>query len=84
MIERERHIKELYDYRHRKDDIVKGADYENNIYKRTLSDVLFRNENLAAFLEQLRKPTVFMIESVLVIRNFFNYTVDKHYDKHNT
>ena len=83
MIERESHIKELYDMRHRKDKIEPGFDYENNLYKRILSPVLFRNENLASYLEQLQKLSVWMIESVTVLRNFFNFTVNKYYDRHN-
>ena len=33
MIERERHIKPLYDLKHRKDNIITGFDYENNILR---------------------------------------------------
>lgn len=83
MIDREHHIKELYDLRHRKDKIVTGYDYETNILRRTLSNVMFKNETLATFLDQLRKSVVLMIDSVTLVRNFWNYTVDKYYDKHN-
>lgn len=83
MIDRERHIKELYDMRHRKDKMTKGFDYENNLFKKILSPVMYRNDNLASYLDQIQKLSVWMIESVTVIRNFWNYTVDKYYDKHN-
>lgn len=83
MIERESEIKELYDLRHRKDNIERGFDYENQILKKTLSGVIYKNPNLSSFLEQLRVQVVLMIDSVVVVRNFWNYTVDKYYDRHN-
>lgn len=84
MIEKERHIKELYELDHINDELLnQGYDYENNLYSRILSSVLFRNGMLSAFLKKIQKNSVWMINSVLVVRNFFDYTVDKYYDKHN-
>lgn len=69
--------------RHRKDNIERGYDYEKNVFRKTLSNVMFKNPNLADFLEQLRVPLVMMIDSVLIIRNFWNYTNDKYFDRYN-
>ena len=83
MIERERHIKELFDLRHINDNIKSGYDFENNLYSKMLSNVMFKNDTTNNFLMQIQKLSVWMIQSTLVVRNFFDYSVDKHYDKHN-
>jgi len=81
MIEKEKEIKELYDLNHINDDKYKGYDYENNLYRKLLSPVLFNNPILNDFLMKLQKGSIWMIDSVLVIRNMFDPTVDK-YDRH--
>ena len=83
MIDRESHIKELYDLKHRKDNINSGADYENNILNKTLSNVLYKNPTLAGFLGELRLNVVWLIESVTILHNFWNYTVPSKFDKNN-
>ena len=84
MIEREKHIREIYDLHNRKDELLHtGYDYENNLFSNTLSNVMFGNPTLQAFLDKLQKNVVYMIESNLLIRNFWNYTVGKYYNKHN-
>ena len=84
MIYERKQVSELYYIRHRKDDFKNsGFDYENNIFQKTMSGVLFDNPNLNSFLMLLQKQAVLMIESTLVVRNFWNYTVDKYYNKHN-
>jgi hypothetical protein len=84
MIEEKKHIKELYDLKHRHDtDIAKYRfDYENSLFKKTMSELLFRNDITNQFLIYLQEMQILMFESVLVVRNFWNYTVDKYYNKH--
>ena len=85
MIDKERQITELYELKHRNDYAGENNmpfDYENNLYQKTLSNVMFRNTNLVNFISYLQKSSVYMIESMLYLRNFFNFTVDKDYNKH--
>jgi len=84
MIEKKSHIEDVYTLKHRHDEIeYDGYDYENNLFSKLLSNVMFGNKHLADFLKHLQKSTTWMIDSILPIRNFWNYTVDKYYDKHN-
>lgn len=84
MIEESKHIKELYYIKHRNDNLKNvGFDYENKLFQRTLSRMMFDNPILNNFLSLLQKQVVLMIESTLVVRNFYNYTVGKYYNKHN-
>lgn len=83
-IEENNHITELYYMKHRKDDLKHtGFDYENKLFERTMSGMMFGNKTMSDFLKLLQKQAVWMIESTLVVRNFWNYTVDKYYNKHN-
>jgi hypothetical protein len=83
MIEEQKHIKELYELNHRHDyNPDKRFDYENNLYKKAFSHYIFGNDTTNEFLIRLEKMTVWMHESTLVVRNFWNYTVDKYYNKH--
>jgi hypothetical protein len=84
MIEEELYIKELWDLRHLNDkNQEEGFDYETKFIERSTSEVLRRNNNLREFLNRLQKQMVWMVQSTLVVRNFWNYTVHKYYDKHN-
>ena len=84
MIEKKAHITELYDLKHKNDSIENdGYDYENNLLKKTLSNTMFGNKKMNYFLPLLQQNLVWMIDSVLPIRNWWNFTVDKYYDKHN-
>lgn len=84
MIEKTKHVTELYYVKHRKDDLKHtGFDYENNLFKKTMSGMMFENPTLNGFLMLLQKQAVWMIESTLVVRNFWNYSVSRYYNKHN-
>ena len=84
MLDKECHVNELWYIKHRKDKLKHtGSDYQNNILPRTLSHVMFENPLLCDFITEFQKLTILMIDSNLVIRNFWNYTVSKYYDKHN-
>jgi len=83
MIQKERHINSLYYIKHRKDKLKNtGFNYEKEIFNVTLSNLMLDNPTTKNFLDLLRKQVVWMIESTLVIRNFYNFTVDKYYNKH--
>jgi len=84
MIDRKSHIPDLYDLKHKNDSVAdNGFDYENKLFSKLFSNVLYGNNKTKDFLDMLQYNAVWMIESVLPIRNFWNYTVDKYYNKHN-
>jgi len=76
-------IKELYDLKHMNDKIESGFDYEEGLLRTTFSNVMFQNEMTAAFLNKIKPLLLYSIESNLIARNFFNFTVNKFYSKHN-
>jgi len=85
MIEEQSEIKELYDLKHRKDkEIHTHYDYESNFIRKTFSKYIYRNDNMNNMLEYLKQQWIWMIESVLPIKNFHNYTVNKYWNKHNS
>jgi len=84
MIEKESQITEKYNLNHRHDsNLHRGFDYETNLFNKLLSNVMFGNDTLREFLLELQKNAVWMIESTLPVRNWFNYTVNRYYNKHN-
>lgn len=83
MIEKDTQIKELYELKHMNDKIESGFDYEEGLMRTSFSNVMFQNEMTNIFLEKLKSLLIYSIESNLVIRNWFNYTVSKYYNKHN-
>lgn len=84
MIERKTQIEVLYDIKHKHDsDTYSGYDYENNLFYNMFSNVMFGNKKMQDFLPLLERNAVWMIESVLPIRNWWNYTINKYYNKHN-
>jgi len=84
MIEKTKHTDQMWYIQHRNDNLKNtGFDYENKLLRRVLSSQMFNNPNTSQFLTYLQNMLVWMIESTLVVRNFWNYTVDKYYNKHN-
>ena len=84
MIEKRTQIPELYYIKHFSDSLKNtGFDYGNKLFEKTLSPVMFKGKKLRYFLPLLQQNTVWMIDSVLPIRNWWNYTVDKYYNNHN-
>ena len=83
MIERDMQIKELYDLKHINDKIETGFDYEEGLLKTSFSNVMFQNDMTNGFLNKIKSLLLYTIESNLVARNWFNYTVHKYYNKHN-
>jgi hypothetical protein len=82
MIEKDMQIKELYDLKHINDDIQTGFDYEEGLLRTSFSNVMFQNEMTNTFLNKIKTLIIYSIESNLVARNWFNYTVPKFYSKH--
>jgi len=83
MIEKQRHITEMYELNHIHDkSTAKGFDYENNLYEKVMSPQMFKNQTTADYLSYMQKCSVWMINSVCFVRNFFDYGVDKYYDRH--
>ena len=83
MIEKDSQIKELYDLKHMNDDIKTGFDYEENLIQNSFSHVMLQNEYTYDFLTKIKSLFLYAIESNLVARNWFNYSVNKYYNKHN-
>jgi len=83
MIEKDTQIKELYDLKHMNDKIESGFDYEEGLLRTSFSNVMFQNQMTNDFLTKMKSLYIYTIESNLVARNWFNYTVSKYYNKHN-
>jgi hypothetical protein len=83
MIEKDMHVKELYELKHINDKIETGFDYEDGLLRTTFSNVMFKNDTTYTFLKKMKSLIIYSIESNLVARNWFNYTVSKYYNKHN-
>lgn len=83
MIEKDIQIKELYELKHMNDQVESGFDYEDGLLRNSFSNVMFQNENTNTFLNKLKNLFIYMIESNLVARNWFNYTCSKYENRHN-
>ena len=83
-MEKDRHIRELYELKHRNDNLKNtGVDYENKLVEKMTSGYLLHNDTTYEFLGWLQKLAIDVINSNLILRNFWNYNVVKYYDKHN-
>lgn len=83
-IEENSEIPEMNILRHKHDLVVQehGFNYTDNLFKRTLSKILYNNTNVESFLNQLNNMMVTIIDSSLPIRNLFFYSHNKYYNKH--
>lgn len=78
------HIPELYDLNHRHDNnLNQGFDYKDEVLKKSLSRRIFDNDIANNFFLQLQSMISLTIDSNVILRNWFNHTVSKYYDKHN-
>ena len=57
------------------DRIYEGFIYKNQIFERTMSNLLFRDPTKNLILSYFQRVVFALIESVKQIRNYFNYTV---------
>lgn len=83
MIEKDLQIKELYELKHINDDIKSGYDYEDGLIKNSFSNVMLQNKMTYNFLNKIKDLLIYSIESNLIVRNWFNYTVNKFENRHN-
>lgn len=84
MIDKEMHIKELYELKHFQDnDLHCHYDYEETFLNKTMSNVMLGNDMTSTFLKKQQKLMVLMMEAPLLIKNFWNWAVPKYYNKHN-
>ena len=83
MIEKDLQVKELYELKHINDKIESGFDYEDGLLRTTFSNVMFKNQMTWDFLNKIKSLLLYTIESNLIARNWFNYSVSKFYSKHN-
>lgn len=84
LIEETSEIPEMFMLRHKHDtDLPEmGYNYTENLLKKTLSPVLYNNDNNIMFLDKLNNMMVAMIETILPTRNIFFYSHNKYFNKH--
>lgn len=82
-LRKERHIPELYDLKHRNDNLKhKPFDVENNIFKKSSSGHIYENDIMNNFLKIFQKLSYMLVDQMFIMKNFKNYMVDKYYDDH--
>lgn len=83
-LEKSVHIPELYELNHRNDNELHNAEtYKEKMLEKSLSKNIYQNEKTAGFLDRLQPMVIQMITSNVILRNWFNPTVSKYYDRHN-
>lgn len=84
MLERNKNIIELWNLKHFKDNkTIKDVDYSNKLITKIFSSYLFKNNNNSIFLYSIENLLITMMESNLIIRNWFNYTKNKYDNNYN-
>jgi len=53
------------------------------LLRTSFSNVMFQNKMTNDFLNKIKSLLIYTIESNLIARNWFNYTVSRYYSKHN-
>ena len=82
-LENDVHINELYILAHRHDNELHNAvEYKTNLLEKSLSKSLYKNNKTKGFLDLLQPMVTHMITSNVIIRNWFNWTTSKYYDRH--
>lgn len=77
--------KSVYDVaEHLRDKIEhKGYDYENTLFKKSMSSFIFREEKRANILGYMQTVMFELIERTKQIKNHVNYVVTKNYRNKN-
>lgn len=71
--------KNVYDIRDSiNDNLYNGFDYENEIMRLSLSNVIYRDPVKSGILHYFQRVVYALIETTKQIRNFVNYTVKKN------
>ena len=60
------------------DNLYNGFDYENQILKLSLSNVIYRDPVKEGILHYFQRVVYALVETTKQIRNFVNYTVKKN------
>jgi len=82
-LEKSVHIPELYELNHRHDiELHNAVTYKEKILEKSLSKNIYQNDKTAGFLDRLQPMVVQMINGNVILRNWFNWTVSKYYDRH--
>lgn len=58
-----------------------GYDFSQDLMKKNLSPLLFKNEHLANFINLIQLPIIKFINTVTTLRVYKSYTVKKDYTK---
>jgi len=84
IIEENSEIPEMYMLRHKHDTNLPemGFDYSENLLSKTLSPVLYKNDNNSIFLDKLSYMMASLVDTVLPVRNIFFYSHNKYFNKH--
>jgi hypothetical protein len=60
-----------------------GFDYKGRIFEKSMSPLMFADPTRRSIIQEMEKMVYFMVEKVRIIKTFYNYTVDKDYNKLN-
>jgi hypothetical protein len=60
-----------------------GFDYQGKIFEKSISPYIMGEAKRREILNEFEKLIYFMIEKVKYIKTFYNYTVDKDYNRLN-
>jgi len=84
LIEESTQIPEMYILRNKHTERVSehGFDYQDNLIKRSVSPMLYNNENTSAFLDKLSLMMFSIVEAIQPVKNIFFYSHDKTYNRH--
>lgn len=82
MLYKDSKLDEFYTIKHRNDDDFDFVDYEEQIFYKTLSSHIFKNDMMFDFLTKLQKLTSTFFDRMNIAKNFRNIMVDKYYYKH--
>ena len=84
MLEKNKNITELWNLKHFKDNkTIKDIDYSNKLVTKIFSSYIFKNNTNSEFLYSIENLLITMLESNLIIRNWFNYTKNKYDNNYN-
>lgn len=83
MLYKEKQNSELYQLKHMHDnELHTGFPYQENSITKSVTPVLLRNKTMNEFLNKIQKMIAVWYDEANLLRNFFNYRVDKNYDRH--
>ena len=82
MLYKDSKLDELYKMKHRSDDDNMFVDYENQIFYKTLSNHIFKNDMMFYFISKLQPLMASFFDRINLVKNFRNIMVDKYYYKH--